>query len=248
MTNPNPAAVQAANPTASSAAPLARPSETTLSIFSSEAGLVLGQRMAKMLSASTLVPPQYQGEQGLPNAIIAIDMAQRMGANPLMIMQNLYIVHGRPAWSSQFLIACLNACKRFSPLRFEVSGEGDNWGCRAIANDIAGNLCEGPRVTIAMAKAEGWMGKSGSKWKTMPELMLRYRAATFFARTFAPELTMGIPSQDEVIDIEGPANPAGGVKRGAPAPLNLGDLGDPMAIADDLGDPVAAATTGKEGV
>lgn len=244
MTNPNPVAVQVANPTASSAATLARPSETTLSIFSSEAGLVLGQRMAKMLSASTLVPPQYQGEQGLPNAIIAIDMAQRMGANPLMIMQNLYIVHGRPAWSSQFLIACLNACGRFSPLRYRLDGEGDNYGCQAVANDREGNLCEGPRVTLGMAKAEGWLGKSGSKWKTMPELMLRYRAATFFARTFAPELTMGIQTQEEVIDIEGPAAPA--TRKAAPAPLNFGDLGEPCA--DDLGDPVAAATAGKEGV
>lgn len=241
-TNTNTPAVQAANPP--SAAP--KPSEATLSIFNSEAGLVLGQRMAKLLSASSLVPVQYQGEAGMPNAIIAIDMAQRMGANPLMIMQNLYIVHGRPAWSSQFLIACLNACGRFSPLRYRIDGEGENYGCQAVANDRDGNLCEGPRVTIGMAKAEGWLGKSGSKWRTMPDLMLRYRAATFFARTFAPELTMGIPSQDEVIDIEGPSNPAGGIKRAAPAPLNLGDLGEPDA--DDLGDPVAAATAGKEGV
>ena len=241
-TNTNTPAVQAANLPAAAT----KPSEATLSIFNSEAGLVLGQRMAKLLSASSLVPVQYQGEAGMPNAIIAIDMAQRMGANPLMIMQNLYIVHGRPAWSSQFLIACLNACGRFSPLRYRIDGEGENYGCQAVANDRDGNLCEGPRVTIGMAKAEGWLGKSGSKWRTMPDLMLRYRAATFFARTFAPELTMGIPSQDEVIDIEGPTATAG--KRAVPAPINLGDLGDPVVIADDLGDPVAAATAGKEGV
>ncbi len=182
------------------------PSETTLSVFGSEAGFVAGQRMAKMLSSSSLVPDAYRGEAGLPNAIIAVDMAQRMGANPLMVMQNLYIVHGRPAWSSQFLIACLNACGRFSPLRYIIDGTGDDYGCRAVANDRAGNLLEGPRVSIAMAKAEGWMSKAGSKWKTLPELMLRYRSATFFARTYGPELTMGIPTSDEVIDIDG-ANP-----------------------------------------
>lgn len=228
--------------TATAAVVPAKPSETTLSIFSSEAGLVLGQRMAKLLSSSSLVPQQYQGEQGLPNAIIAIDMAQRMGANPLMIMQNLYIVHGRPAWSSQFLIACLNGCGRFSPLRYRIDGEGDNWGCQAIANDRDGNLCEGPRVTIAMAKAEGWLSKSGSKWKTMPELMLRYRAATFFARTFAPELTMGIQTQEEAIDIDGPAAPA--TRRATPAPINLGEPGAASPVGEDLGEP--GAPSGKE--
>ena len=45
--------------------------------------------------------------------------------------------------------------------------------------------------SIAMAKAEGWYAKNGSKWKTMEDLMLRYRSAAFFARTVAPEVALG---------------------------------------------------------
>lgn len=187
-----------------------------VSLFSSEAAFVSGQRMARALCSSALVPQQYQGDAGLPNALIALDMAQRLSANPLMVMQNLYVVHGRPAWSSQFLIACVNACGRFSPLRYEFEGEGDNYGCRAVANDRAGNTLKGTRITLGMAKAEGWTSKAGSKWKTMPEQMLTYRAATFWSRAYAPELTMGIPTSDEVFDIEGAeSNPA---KPAAPAP------------------------------
>jgi hypothetical protein len=116
-------------------------------------------------------------------------------------MQNLYIVYGKPAWSSQFLISCVNASGKFSPLRYALTGTGDDLGCVAWATDRANEKLESPRVTIGMAKAEGWFSKNGSKWKTMPELMLRYRAATLFARLYAPELTMGIQADDEIIDI-----------------------------------------------
>lgn len=157
------------------------------------------QRMAQLLASSELVPKQYTGN--VANCVIALEMAGRIGASPLAVMQNLYIVHGRPAWSSQFLVACVNASGRFSPMRYAMSGEGDSRACVAWANDRAGERLEGPSVSIAMAKAEGWHDKQGSKWKTMPELMLRYRAATLFARLYAPELTMGINTDDEVIDV-----------------------------------------------
>lgn len=161
------------------------------------------QRMAKLLCASELVPEQYRGETKLANCVIALEIAQRLGASPLPIMQNLYIVHGRPAWSSQFLISCVNASGRFSPLRYAMAGEADkdNRTCIAWATDKSGERLESPPVSIAMAKTEGWFSKNGSKWKTMPELMLRYRAATLFARLYAPELTMGMQCEEEVIDI-----------------------------------------------
>ena len=157
--------------------------------------------MAKLLTSSSIVPQSYR--DNIADSVIALEMANRIGANPLAVMQNLYIVHGRPAWSSQFLISCINASGKFTPLRYKMTGArgSDEWGCFAWAVDKSGERLEGPEVTIGTAKAEGWLQKNGSKWKTMPELMLRYRAATLFARLFAPELTMGIQTDDEVIDI-----------------------------------------------
>jgi hypothetical protein len=55
---------------------------------------------------------------------------------------------------------------------------------------------------MAMAKREGWATKSGSKWQTMPDLMIRYRAAAFWGRLYIPELLVGIQTQEEVLDIE----------------------------------------------
>lgn len=133
--------------------------------------------------------------------MIALEMANRIGASPLMVMQNLNIIQGRPSWSSQFIISALNSCKRFTPLRFKMEGEGDEYGCTAWAKDHSGEILEGPKVTWKMAKDEGWSTKGGSKWKTMPELMFRYRAAAFFGRLYAPDVLMGMGSADESEDI-----------------------------------------------
>lgn len=156
------------------------------------------QRMSTALAASSLVPDTYQNNKA--NCMIALEMSQRIGASPMAVMQNLHIIHGRPSWSSQFVIAALNSCGRFSALRFRVSGTGDDETCVAWANDRSGEVLEGPPVSIAMAKAEGWFGKSGSKWKTMPQLMLRYRAAKFFGNLYAPDVLMGMHTADEVED------------------------------------------------
>lgn len=175
--------------------------------FSDLAGFELAQRAAKALAASTLVPKEYQGN--IPNCLIALELAQRIGASPMMVMQNLDIVHGRPTWRAQFVIACINQCGRYTALQYEWTGERgkDNWTCRAFAKDKAtGERVQGPSVSIDMAKKEGWYSKNGSKWQTIPELMLMYRSGAWFGRTNAPELTMGLMTSDEahdIIDVEG---------------------------------------------
>lgn len=169
------------------------------SLFSNKDAFEHSQRVATMLSKSELVPKDYQGK--VANCLIALELANRIGASPLMVMQNLYIVHGKPGWSSQFLIATLNACGRFSPLRYEEN-DNDGGSCRAYAEDKhTGEKLFGAWVTMKMADAEGWIKKTGSKWQTMPQMMRRYRAAAFFTRQFAPEVSMGIATSDEVYDI-----------------------------------------------
>jgi hypothetical protein len=169
--------------------------------FGDSRGFELMQRGAKLLASSTLVPKEYQGN--IPNCVIALNMANRIGADPLMVMQNLYVVHGRPSWSSQFLVATFNMCGRFSALRYEFFGEKGkpSWGCRAwsIERDTGQKLV-GADIDIALAKAEGWESKNGSKWKTMPQQMLMYRAASFFIRAYAPELSMGLYTREEIED------------------------------------------------
>lgn len=165
-----------------------------------ERAFQLVQRKAQLLSESDLVPKTYHKKVG--NCVIAIDLAARTGMDVLMVMQNLHIIQGKPSWSSTYVIAAINSSGRFStPLNFTFTGEGEKLSCVAFAIGKDGQKYEGPAVTMAMAKAEGWIDKSGSKWKTMPELMIRYRSAAFFGRLFTPELMLGMHTEDEVIDM-----------------------------------------------
>lgn len=166
--------------------------------FNSSRAFALLCRAAKALADSTMVPKIYQNN--LPNCIISLEMAQRIGASPLMVMQNLYIVHGRPGWSAKFLIACFNECGRFSSVRYIWSGTKgkDDWGCTAWAVEKStGEKILGPEITMKLVKEEGWYNRDGSKWKTMPEKMFMYRAAAWMIDTTAPELSMGIRTDDE---------------------------------------------------
>jgi hypothetical protein len=176
-----------------------QPENTQLASTETQA-FELVQRQANMLAKSTLVPKEFQGN--LSNCAIALNIASRLGADPFMVIQNIDIIHGRPSFRATFLIAMVNASGRFTPLQFRMSGEGDKRACVAFAKDKeSGEIVEGTEITMAMAKAEGWSTKSGSKWLTMPEQMLRYRAAAFFARIYAPDITLGMQTSEEMQDI-----------------------------------------------
>jgi hypothetical protein len=161
-------------------------------------------KAANFLAESNLVPQNYQKK---PNdALIALDIANRTGMNPLNVMQNLYVVKGKPSWSGQMCIALVNNSKRFTPLEFVFVGENgsDEYGCFAQAKRIDNDsMCASDVVTIGMAKKEGWYAKDGSKWKTMPRQMMMYRAGAFFARVHCPDVLVGLQTVEEIEDVEG---------------------------------------------
>ena len=173
-----------------------------MSVFADGASFNTALRMAQCLASSTVVPKEYHGNVG--NCMIAIEMASRINTSPMMGMQNLYIVNGRPAWSSQWIIAMINSSRRYkTELQFEFGRDRADGGlsCRAWAEDYSGHKVYGPKITMNMANEEGWTSKNGSKWKTMPDVMIQYRAASFFGRMNCPDMIMGIYSQEEVLDM-----------------------------------------------
>ncbi|SEA78555.1 hypothetical protein SAMN04487851_1148 [Prevotella sp. tc2-28] len=172
-----------------------------INLFASKEAFELGQRMAAVFAQSTLVPKQYQGNIG--NCIIGLNIASRMGADPLMVFQNLVIVHNVPTFEAKFAIACFNATGKYTAIKYKTVGDvgKDTYGMQAYAIEKAtGELVEGPIITIAMAKAEGWYNQN-PKWKNIPDLMLRYRAASWFIRTTDPGVMMGFQTREEVEDI-----------------------------------------------
>jgi hypothetical protein len=177
--------------------------ELSTGVFSSIENFKEIYDIGKMFASSTLVPQAYQGKA--MDCTIAVDMANRMGISPMMVMQNLYVVRGKPSWSGQACTALIEGSGKFKSLRHVYTGEKgtDTWGCYVEAVRIENNeVVRGVEVTIAMAKAEDWVNKSGSKWKTMPELMLAYRASAFFARVHIPNALMGVSVEGEIQDIQ----------------------------------------------
>lgn len=180
---------------------VSQPQVSGLNMFANQDSFNTGYKMAQILSASTIIPDTFKGNIG--NVMIAIDLAQRIHTNPLMIMQNMAVIYGMPSFSAKFLIACINASGLFAtPLRYEfVSEQGkDDWGCYAYAIDKQGEVLKGSTVTIRQAKIKGWYDKKGSNWQADPEQMLRYRAATRFQNAYCPQITCGLAVKEDLED------------------------------------------------
>jgi len=120
-------------------------------VFTDAGTFELAQRAAKALAASTLVPRSFRGPEGVANCLVALEMATRVGASPLAVMQNMHVIEGRPSWSAQFIIGALNSCGRFEPIAFRMIGEPgtETYGCVCTAVVRAtGEIAEGPAVTM----------------------------------------------------------------------------------------------------
>lgn len=175
---------------------------SVLGAFANSEQFQMAKQAAEMLASSSMVPTTYQNNPG--SCFIALNTALRLRMDPLMIMQNLYVVQNRPSWSGQFAIALVNICPKFSATWFEYRNEEDfQRGVRMCAQLKTGQNVYGTWITPEMVKAEGW----GKKWQTMPEQMYKYRAAAFFARTECPEALLGLSVEGEAEDMAGKSQP-----------------------------------------
>lgn len=184
-------------------------------------------RGAQALSESQLVPAHFRGK---PNdCFVALHMASRMGADPVMVLQNLYVVHGTPGWSAKFIIAQANLSGVFKGrIKFkyegtelpDVSKSSLKVTAYATMNDGTDEVVEAA-ASMEMARLEGWA--KNTKYQGMQRQMLSYRAATLLVRLYAPEVLMGVPVTDEIEDVhaaKGPMPVTAELKSYSPAELN----------------------------
>ena len=176
----------------------------TQNLLQNTKALAMINRLAERYANSSMVPDTYK--RNPDNCFVALELASRMDVSPVLVMQNLYIVQGKPSWAGQACKALIDGSGKFKDSEYVMVGNpaDDTWGCYLQAVNVkTGKLVKGSTVTIKLAKDEGWLNKNGSKWKTMPEQMMKYRAAAFFARTECPEVLMGFQTADEVQDVNG---------------------------------------------
>lgn len=152
-------------------------------------------RAANAFAGSSMVPVHFQGKP--QDCFVIIQLAFELGVAPLTALQNVYVINGRPSFSARFAVGLANRSRAFSgPIRWDVSpGDGKpeslSVTARAPLND--GEIAE---VTITMAQAmkEGWT--KNSKYKTIPEQMLRWRTAKWLIDLYCPEILFGFDMDD----------------------------------------------------
>ena len=158
------------------------------------------QRVGKMLAISPLFPEHLRKgslDQSLANAVLVLNMADRLREDPLTVAQNIYFVGGKPGWAASYMIAKANQHGIFAePIDWESEGKGDTLSVTAFVILARSGKRRSVTLSMATAKAEGWT--KNSKYQTMPEQMLRYRTATFLIRLYCPEVMVGVPAGIEL--------------------------------------------------
>ena len=166
-------------------------------------------KIAQQYAKSDLIPDNYKNKP--ENVIIALGMSSKMNLDLFTIMQNLDIVKGKARWNGSFCRTLIEKTGKFKDLDLVYTGEKgkDTYGCYLQAvrkND--NQIVKGAEVTVGMAKAENWWSKKDkygnetSKWQSLTELMLGYRAMSFFARLHCPEALSGVYTGEEIDDME----------------------------------------------
>lgn len=158
-------------------------------------------RSATCLAESKMVPDDFRNDIGA--CMIALDLSQRCGINVLMLMQNMYIVHGRPGIEAKLVHALLNRSGLFTPVEWKWDGDGkwENTACSAFATRLSDGKMLEMSIDWNTAVSEGWVGKKNSKWKTMPKQMFMYRSLSWFVKHYCPEILLGMSTVDELQDM-----------------------------------------------
>lgn len=178
--------------------------QVTDNAWSSSEQMSYLRRTAQLITkGGDMIPAAFRGDQNLPQAMMCADLAIKIGVSPVTLAQNMHFVKGKVGYSGKILIMLLNTHPKYKGgLKYD-EWEDDRLGSCCLAWTLdreTGEKVKGVIVSMAMAKAEGWM--SNKKWQSMPQLMLRYRAASFFASTNCPEKVAGLMSIDEIESIE----------------------------------------------
>jgi hypothetical protein len=156
-------------------------------------------RVAKVFSMSGMVPQHFQGK---PEAcLVALMYAEQLGEHPMVMFQEVAIIKGKPSTSAKFSISRANKSGLLSgPITWETTGSGESLVVTAKATMKETGERIDVSVSLAEAKADGWT--SNSKYRTMPEQMLRWRSATRLINLFMPEVLLGLGVKEEMETIK----------------------------------------------
>jgi hypothetical protein len=155
-------------------------------------------KIAKVFADSDIVPKHFQGKA--QNVFVALCMARNLKLDPMLALQNIYVVNGTPSLSSQMLIGLVNSS---GLIEGSIVFESNNKTLEDLVITAKCKLKSGDIASVsysyANAKAAGLAVKP--PWKAAPEQMMRYRAAAFLCRSYFPQVALGLITKEEAEEI-----------------------------------------------
>lgn len=153
-------------------------------------------RLAQVLSNTGMVPQDYRGKPD--DAAAAIMYGAEIGLKPIQALQNIFVVHGRPAIYGRTMQAILvNHGFRFTT----VESSDTRVTVEGVAPD---GRAEQATWTIERAEQAGYT--KNARYKANPQEMLYAKAVTEVSRKIAPDLLLGMPYSVEEMSLEEPSS------------------------------------------
>lgn len=162
-------------------------------------------KYARYLQSAGVIPERYQGR--VSDCMVAIEMAMRFHVPVLVLMCNSYMVHDKLTLEGKFTLALLNLSgKTLGPPKYDIKkidGKIVSCRCSVVCRETQADVDYTiDRSTVEQNNWEAPRRGKPSPWVNVPDLMFRYRSATYLIRAHFPEVLMGIPTRDEMEDVE----------------------------------------------
>lgn len=137
----------------------------------------------------------YPNVKSVQGAMVVIQTGLELGLTPAKAMNQINIINGRPALSAQ----CMNGLMQARGIKISTI-KNDNTEC--IISGTRNGVTEEVSYKMEDAKKAGLDGKDN--WKKYPRRMLFARAISELANKIAPDVIMGLYTQEEVEDFDAP--------------------------------------------
>lgn len=181
-------------------------------------------KYAEMLAKSQFVPTAFQSNQKngdqTANVFFACQYGARLGLDPLLAVQNIAVVNGKPAVYGDLMLAICQASPQFEYCTETFDANVNEWTCKCkrksspsatvrtfSLNDavLAHYITLGANGEIKKQKwdykTNAWTDDKFSPWVTNPKRMLQMRARSFALRDTFADVLKGIACREEVVDI-----------------------------------------------
>lgn len=153
--------------------------------------MTTAKQLADALCATDLVPQDYRNKAG--NGAAAILYGAEIGLNPIQALQNIFVIHGRPAIYARTAIALV---KSHGVKLQTIESSNETVTVRGTRDDEI----EEVTWTIEDAKRAGYT--KNAKYTTNPRQMLYAKAAMEVCRNLAPDILLGIAYSREELELE----------------------------------------------